>query len=79
MGRSFDFQDQGHSKDLKYAYEIMGLGEEASQEEVRKRYLELMKIHHSDKGGNDGKASIIMKLMKSFRLALLNLMINVPR
>ncbi|AIT64178.1 hypothetical protein CBNA_1989 [Coxiella burnetii str. Namibia] len=32
MGRSFDFQDQGHSKDLKYAYEIMGLGEEASQE-----------------------------------------------
>ncbi|AAO89629.1 CBU_0062 family Dot/Icm type IV secretion system effector [Coxiella burnetii] len=59
MGRSFDFQDQGHSKDLKYAYEIMGLGEEASQEEVRKRYLELMKIHHSDKGGNDGKASII--------------------
>ena len=43
------------SKSLKKkeAYEILGLNQNASKNEILKRYQELIKINHPDKGGSE--------------------------
>lgn len=37
---------------MKY-YEALGISQDASQDEIKKGYRKLVKIHHPDKGGND--------------------------
>ena len=50
-----NFKHRNFSKniDKKEALEILGLNKNASKNEILKRYQDLMKINHPDKGGSE--------------------------
>jgi curved DNA-binding protein CbpA len=38
---------------MKNYYDILGVSKTSSQEEIKKKYRELSKMHHPDKGGDE--------------------------
>jgi molecular chaperone DnaJ len=45
--------------DKKNYYEVLGINKEATQEEIKKKYRELCKTHHPDKGGDEDEFKLI--------------------
>ena len=48
---------------LEYAYEILGLNSDASQDEVKKAYRELVKVYHPDKN-TAANATVMFRLIQ---------------
>ena len=46
--------DQGEVDNNKF-YEVLGVQKTATQDEIKKAYLQLVKKHHPDRGGNKEK------------------------
>ena len=51
----------------KNYYEILEINKDASEEEIRKAYLKLVKIHHPDKGGSQEKFEEILHVYETLK------------
>jgi preprotein translocase subunit Sec63 len=51
----YSFQDEFKKRETlrKKAYALFGLEERASKQDIRKKFLEMAKKHHPDKGGDE--------------------------
>ena len=47
-------------------YKVLGVSENSSQDEIKKKYRELSKIHHPDKGGDESTFKKITKTSSDF-------------
>ena len=55
FGGGFDQEEETGEVDNKQLYEALELSPEATQEDIKKAYKRLVRVHHPDKGGDEKK------------------------
>lgn len=55
MGGGFEQEEEAGEADTKQLYEALEVAQNASQDDIKKAYKRLVRVHHPDKGGDEKK------------------------